>query len=167
MNIINTINTGLDNNRNLAVIYTNPIEIRQTTSFADSCVGTGDFSELNRRFIDNSQSSSSDQNGYFLSNITESGNTDVVVTGAALTDDYISVDWISWSFSAIPTTAPSVIVEIGGTKVWEHDISGAGFDGVTFDPPLQADDKASDENLVVTLEAGGAAVTGKLKVRYH
>ena len=103
----------------------------------------------------------------FLSDFTQSGNLDVVLSGAAQAGAHHEVTWVGWSFSGTPTTAPSLIISIGGTEVWNQFISDSGMDGITFNPPLYKETKTNNEDIVFTLEAGGAAITGKLQARYH
>ena len=103
----------------------------------------------------------------FLSDFAQSGNAEITLSGAAQSNAHYEIDWIGWSFSAPPITNPSLIVTIGGTVVWSKTISEVGFDGVVFDPPLYKESKTNNEDIVFTLEAGGAAVTGKLQTRYY
>ena len=82
----------------------------------------------------------------------------VTLTGAALTK-YV-IQSIQWSYDTAPTGG-NLKIERGATTDWSVSITTAGPGGFSFILPGN-----TNENVVVTLAAGGAGVTGKLNIQY-
>jgi hypothetical protein len=91
-------------------------------------------------------------------------NTAAVVTyaaGAAGVQHCIS--GIAWSYSAAPTGGNLQITD-GGNVAFSLDITAAGPGVINFSPPKKA---TAASALVITLAAGGAAISGKLSILSH
>lgn len=91
----------------------------------------------------------------------QSAGTDAVVTIAADANEFWAIDWISWSYSADPVGG-RLTVTIGGTVVWEVDITVGGPGHIEFLKPLYGSKNAA---VVITLKDGSA--TNKVNVRYR
>ena len=87
-------------------------------------------------------------------------NVAAIVTRAASASRKQRVYQLLWSYSAAPTGG-RVRVQLGTLLVRDVDITAAGPGSVRFEPPL---DSADNEEMAVTLSAGGAGITGKLNV---
>jgi len=85
----------------------------------------------------------------------------VTVTGDANVPITLTQIWCS--YSATPTGG-SVQVQDGTDVVWSQHIAAAGPNQFTFYPPLMG---TKNQNLVVTLAAGGGAVVGTLTINAH
>jgi hypothetical protein len=92
---------------------------------------------------------------------TAAAGLDAVVTIAANAVEFWVIDWITWSYSNVPT-AGKLTVTIGGTVVWEVDVTVGGPGHVEFTGALYG---AKNQAVVVTLANG--AVTQKVNVRYR
>ncbi len=87
-------------------------------------------------------------------------NTDAVVTLAADADEMHVLKKIYWSYDVGPVGR--LYVAIDGVTKLDVDITSSGPGFLPFDDGLYGGEK--NKSLVVTLAAGGAAVTGKLTV---
>lgn len=103
--------------------------------------------------------------GRFASNYGESANTAAVITVPAIEKEFPVVQYVSWSYSGTPTGG-LITIAIGGTTVWSKHITQSGWDGAIFGSGLYNQAQTENENLVVTLAAGGAGVTGFVDVKY-
>ncbi len=92
-------------------------------------------------------------------------NTAAVITYAAGGGGVSHViSGVAWSYDAVPT-AGSLTIEDGlGTTIFVVSITAAGAGFFMFAPRLLG---TAATALVVTLAAGGAAVTGKVSVMGH
>lgn len=92
-----------------------------------------------------------------------SANTDAVVgyTGA----DGLShgITGVAWSYNAAPTNG-NLKIEDDDNTILSIDITAAGPGVIYFDP---AKTISEEQDLTVTLSAGGASVTGKVSVLGH
>lgn len=91
-------------------------------------------------------------------------NTAAVVTYAAATDRQHVISGVAWSYNAAPTGGSLKVENGAGTTVFIMGITAAGPGVILFPVPKAG---ATDTAMVVTLAAGGAAVTGKLSVLNH
>lgn len=95
-------------------------------------------------------------------NDAQPSGTPAVVTVAADAEQFWVLDWISWSYDSTPTSG-NLKVEIGGTTVWQVDITSGGPGHIEFDKPLYVPTK--NQSLVVTLADG--TVANKVNIRYR
>lgn len=101
------------------------------------------------------------------SDLDVADNTAAAVTVAADTDEFWVVDRIDWSYDAAPTGGLLTIAYgTSPTTVWQVDITAAGPGFVNFDRGLH-NAATKNEQLVVTLAAGGAGIGGELNVLYR
>jgi hypothetical protein len=91
----------------------------------------------------------------------EASGTAAVVTIPANTEEFWAIDWISWSYGGDPTGG-NLQVSIGGTVVWQVDITIGGPGHIEFDKALYG---LKNQAVVVTLANGGVA--NKVNVRYR
>lgn len=92
-------------------------------------------------------------------------NTAAVVTynaGAAGVQHCLS--GVAWSYSAAPTNGNLKIEDGSGNTVFSMDITAAGAGVLYFTPPKKG---SAATALIITLAAGGAAVSGKVSVLGH
>lgn len=105
--------------------------------------------------------------GKVAQKLDASANADAVVTVPAKQTEFWVLDWLAWSYSGSPTGG-KVTVSIGGTVLFEVDITDDGPGAFHFEnAPLYDANETTNQALVVTLAAGGAGVTGKLNIRYR
>jgi hypothetical protein len=96
---------------------------------------------------------------------TPSSNTAAVVTYAAAGANVSHViNGIAWSYSAAPTAGNLKIEDGSGNVVFSIDITSAG---AGFFPFPAAKKGTANTAMIVTLAAGGSAVTGKVSVLCH
>jgi hypothetical protein len=86
-------------------------------------------------------------------------NTAAVITLAATADKKHYVPRVAWSYDAVPTGGRLTITD-DGTTVFDMSITADG-PGVI---DLGIESAAVNKAMVITLAAGGAAVTGKVNV---
>ena len=91
-------------------------------------------------------------------------NTAAVVTYAASAGAQHVISGIAWSYSAAPTGGNLKVEDGAGNVIFQLDVTAAGPDAVYFRPAKKG---SVNTNLIVTLAAGGAAVTGKVSVLGH
>lgn len=90
-------------------------------------------------------------------------NTDAVVTYAAVAGEQHVIGGVAWSYDAAP--AGSLTIEDGaGNTVFVISILSSGENFFLFPRPLRG---TVNTAMIVSLTAGGAAVTGKLSVLSH
>jgi hypothetical protein len=89
-----------------------------------------------------------------------SSNTDAVVTRTAPGEGLVwCIGGIYWSYSANPTNG-GVRLTDGATEILEQHVAGAGFQQLTFNPPMKITQNSA---LEVRVLAGGV-LTAKLYV---
>jgi len=100
-----------------------------------------------------------------------SGNTAAVNTLTPASGKYIAIQSIEWSYDGVPTGG-GLVITVDGTTVWSVDITAAGpghFDW-SIAPRIFSDFAGGiptkDQEVVVTLAAGGVGISGKLNTRY-
>ena len=71
---------------------------------------------------------------------------------------------MAWSYNATPTDGTLYIEDGVGNVVFRVDIPIAGSGAVYFNPPRHG---WLNTALIITLEAGGTDVTGKVSVTGH
>lgn len=97
---------------------------------------------------------------------TAGANTNAVLTIAAEADEIHVLDMLWFSYTdgtAGASPVGRITISIGGTVVFDHDITSSG------PGPLRLhgmNGGKANEEVVVTLYAGGADVVGKLSVQY-
>lgn len=100
----------------------------------------------------------------------EASSADAVITIAADENQFWVLDWITWSYSGSPTNG-NLKVEIGGTTVWEIDITEGGPGHIEFSQPgLYTNDQEGPipkKNQAMVITLAGAGVVGKLSARYR
>lgn len=74
------------------------------------------------------------------------------------------IDSMAWSYSGVPSGGGLQVTDAGAT-IFDLDITVAGGNTVLFRNGLGS--IALGNALVVTLDAGGIGVTGKLNVEWH
>jgi hypothetical protein len=94
---------------------------------------------------------------------TSDANDTAVITLAAATDTIHALDSLQWSYSAAPTGG-KLTIAIGGSTVWEVDITAAGA-GPNIIFPKGVYQTTGNEAMVLTLAAGGGAIVGKLNAQ--
>ena len=91
-------------------------------------------------------------------------DTAAVVTLTAPTNNPPGRAWmlggLAWSYDGDPTGG-NLSITNGGTTAFSIDITAGGAGIIIFQSPLRATDSVE---VVVTLAAGGAGVTGKVNV---
>ena len=91
-------------------------------------------------------------------------NVAAVVTLAADADQTHVLDALYYSYDAAPTGG-LLTVTIGGTTVFEVDVTAGGPDDFEFPNGLYND--AKNEEMVVTLAAAGGSIQGIVTVSYR
>ena len=91
-------------------------------------------------------------------------NTSAVVTYAAVAGVSHVVSSVVWSYNAAPTGGNLKIEDGAGNTIFTTDITSQGPGFIQFTPAKRG---TVNTALIVTLAAGGAAVTGKLSVVGH
>ena len=91
---------------------------------------------------------------------TDSADTAIVITYAAISGRSHVIHGIEWSYSETPTGG-GLTVAVGGTTVLQLDIAAGGPDQIIFDPPHKATQGAA---VVITLAAGAGTAVGMLNV---
>ena len=104
---------------------------------------------------------------HFRTDLTKGADAPAACGASPDPDQFWVLDYVAWSYSGDPTGGKCT-VEIGGTTVFEVDVTSGGPGLLNFDKhelynPLQT----KNESLVVTLAAGGGSVVGKLQIRYR
>jgi hypothetical protein len=87
-------------------------------------------------------------------------NAAAVITVAADANHCWGVMSLEWSYSDDPTGA-TLKIEAGGTKIWEVQITKGGPGQFQFKRPKHRGG-AKNQELVITLSAGGAGITSDL-----
>jgi len=87
-------------------------------------------------------------------------NTAAVATIAYDDTEYPCIDWIAYSYEGGAPSGGNLLVTINSVTYLNLDIGAVMTEQLVFDPPLSDNKLGSD--VVVTLAAGGAAVTGKV-----
>ena len=94
---------------------------------------------------------------------SEASGDDTVLTIAADAGEFWVIDWVSWSYgSGLVAADGNLTISIGGTVVWQADITVSGPGHIEFTKPIYG---AKGEAVVITLSDGTTA--GKLNVRYR
>ena len=93
-----------------------------------------------------------------------SAETPAQITYAAVADRRHVISGIAWSYSDAPTDGVLYIEDGSGSIVFRLDITAAGPDAVYFNPPRHG---SLNTALIITLEAGGEDVSGKICVLGH
>lgn len=89
-------------------------------------------------------------------------DTAAVITKSAPTGTNVNVlGGVFWSYDADPTGGNLKIENGSGTTVFSIDITTGGAGFFPFDPPMKGDVETA---LIITLAAGGGAVSGKVSV---
>ena len=83
-------------------------------------------------------------------------NTAAVITKVAVAGQRHFLTGVGWSYDDDPTGGNLIITD-GGATVFEIDITKGGPGFIPFDAPIRA---AVNSQVVVTLAAGGAGVSG-------
>lgn len=97
---------------------------------------------------------------------TAVANTNAVATIAAAADTWHKLLGIVFSYDADPSAAkPSLTIDVAGTEVFSNFVTAAGIGFIPIEV-LGAIPVGVNEAVVVTLDAGGASVIGKLTVIY-
>lgn len=91
-------------------------------------------------------------------------NTAAVITIAASEKEAWSLKGIEWSYDGTPTGG-RLTVAIDGTTYLDLDITTGGPGQLEFPEGFSRSTK--NEEVVITLAAGGAGVTGKLTTQYQ
>lgn len=92
-------------------------------------------------------------------------NTAAVITYAAVAGQKHVIGGVAWSYNGAPTAGNLKIEDVAGTVVFSVDITSAGPGFIPFPQPLRQ--AAVNTALIITLSAGGAAVTGKVNALSH
>jgi hypothetical protein len=88
------------------------------------------------------------------------------ITVAAHEEKFHCLDWVGWSYNGGTVTGKLTIAfGTGPTTVFEVNIVQAAVGFINFDPPLYTG--TNNEQMVVTLAAGGTNVLGRLNIRYR
>jgi len=90
-------------------------------------------------------------------------NTAAVVTYTGAAGSSHVIAGIAWSYDGAPTGG-NLLVEDDSDTVLSLDVTAAGPGFIPFSVPKRA---TAGNDLVVTLAAGGAGVTGKVSVLAH
>lgn len=101
----------------------------------------------------------------FLAN-TGAADTAVVHTITAVAAEAWVVDWVCVGYNAAPNPITLAFsIDFGGTTkfLWRPGVAGTIF--LPFTPPLWTGTK--NEEVVLTLPAGGVGVSGFVSVRYR
>ena len=99
---------------------------------------------------------------------TPADNVDAVVTIAAVADEKWVIRDIGHSYDAAPGADDGMLTieSPSGTIIWEVDIGAKlGASHINFDHGLHA--AAENQAVIITLNAGGANIMGKLNVNYQ
>lgn len=91
-------------------------------------------------------------------------NTAAVVTYAAQAATRQVIGGVAWSYYGGVPTGGNLTIATGGSTVFNIDIAEEGPGFFTFPRPLAG---ALAANIVITLTAGGAGITGKVSVLNH
>lgn len=91
---------------------------------------------------------------------TPAANTAAIVTLEAVAGRKHWVHHFQWSYSAVPTGG-RLTITVGGVIQFDVDITSAGPGG--FGVEIIG---GAGQEIVLTLAAGGASVSGKLNVQY-
>lgn len=89
-------------------------------------------------------------------------NTAAIVTYAAISGQYHSLEQITCGYSATPTGGNLKIEDGSGTVVFSCDISAAGPTVFSFPRGIRG---SANTALIITLAAGGSGITGKVNVQ--
>jgi len=93
-------------------------------------------------------------------------NTAAVVTYAAVAAMKHVITGLAWSYAGgIPTNGNLKVEDVSGTTVFSMDITEEGAGIITFPKPKKA--AAINTAMIITVAAGGAAVTGKVSALNH
>lgn len=93
------------------------------------------------------------------------GNTPIVFTIAADSQETWVLRWVTWSFDNIPNA--TLTITINGTQVYKRWIKDNGDDGIEFPQGLYATEKPKNQEMIITLSGGGAGVKGSMTARYY
>ena len=103
----------------------------------------------------------------FETDLLKGANLPCECSQDANADNFWVLDYVAWSYSGNPTGGKCT-VQIGGTTVFEVDVTSAGHGFINFEQHgLYNAAQTKNEALVVTLAAGGGSVVGKLQIRYR
>jgi hypothetical protein len=91
-----------------------------------------------------------------------SSNTACIITLAALTDAKYVIHAVQWSYTAAPTGG-RLTIAFGASPTTELDVDIISGGPGGFGLDLAG---AKNEQMVVTLSAGGSGITGKLNIQY-
>lgn len=92
-------------------------------------------------------------------------NTAAVVTYGAVAGERHYITGVAWSYiGGIPVDGNLLITDAGAT-VFEIDVNDEGPGAFYFNPPKRS--AAVNTIMVITLAAGGAAITGKVSIPGH
>lgn len=99
-------------------------------------------------------------------------NTAAVITVAAVAGEMHVVEWVSWSFNSPPTTDDTTLTIAYGTGPTTKYTIYTGPDTATYNAAVRGhyvfpggfhyDSKTLNEQLVITLSAGGNDVLGSV-----
>ena len=92
----------------------------------------------------------------------EAAGTPTRIIIPAAKDQFHVIDWIGWSYAGDPTGG-ELLVDIGGNRVLQFDITTGGPGLLQFDRALYVEE--DNQEVDITLTDGGVA--GKLNVRYR
>lgn len=90
------------------------------------------------------------------------GNAAAVITLAAVPGEFHVLDQLWFSYSAAPTGG-RLTIAIGGVTKLDLDVTQSGPGPI---PLNRMNGGKANEEVVITLAAGGSGVTGKLNIQY-
>lgn len=76
----------------------------------------------------------------------------------------ILLDWLTFSYSAAPTSGGRVYVNNGDSTIWDTDVIAGGSGPIYFDPPLPS---SVSSGMTINVAASGGAATSRLSVSYR
>ena len=92
-------------------------------------------------------------------------NTAAIVTYNADATNKHCISGVAYSYDVLPTAGKNLKIEDGaGTVIFSIDIVSAKNGEIYFNPPKIG---SLNTNLIITLAAGGAGITGKVSILGH
>lgn len=99
-----------------------------------------------------------------FSKVASSGGGVTTITKTGTTGTVHVLDWMVASFNETPTAAAALTVTIGGTVVFNVDISTAGPHSFTFPGGMYG---VLGNALIVSMAVGGGSEVGKISARFR
>jgi len=91
-------------------------------------------------------------------------NTDAVITVSASSDEFWAIDEIEWSYDTLPENGV-LTVAYGGSTLKKYHITKSGPEKIQYAKPFYNEGKPKNEELVITLSAGGPGASGTVMAR--